>query len=189
MISVYAVRSEAMLSSCHQLVLDRLSLTSISLLDSPTFSHVTHIYLQHNLIADIAPLVHLVSPNAHHLTHSSPTPSPPVTHTRCCTFVLCWFGRTQHWLRFVSLASNEIGSVPDLTGLDSLRFIDLSDNRIDDFEPELLPFELQALHMRNNPCAAHPAYQHHLLAALPYLTVSANTLPRLLPQCATQAHH
>ena len=74
-------------------------------------------------------------------------------------------------LRFISLASNAISCVPDLTQLELLHFIDLSYNRIDDFEPELLPFELQALHMQHNPCSAHPAYQHHLLAALPYLTV------------------
>ena len=75
-------------------------------------------------------------------------------------------------MRFVSLAHNDISAVPDLTALAALRFIDLSDNRVDDFEPELLPLELQALRMRHNPCSTHPAYQHHLLAALPYLTVS-----------------
>ena len=26
--------------------------------------------------------------------------------------------------------------------------------------------------MEGNPCASHPAYRHHLLAVLPYLTVS-----------------
>ena len=62
--------------------------------------------------------------------------------------------------------------MPELTALESLAFIDLSNNRIDDFNPELLPFELQALNMHHNPCSRHPAYQHHLLATLPYLTVS-----------------
>ena len=82
-------------------------------------------------------------------------------------------GREQRRLRFVSLAWNDISCVPDLAALESLHFLDLSNNRIDVFEPELLPFELQALAMQHNPCSSHPAYQHHLLAALPYLTVSA----------------
>jgi len=53
-----------MLSSCHQLILDRSSLTSIDLLASATFSHVTHLYLQHNLIADMAPLIRMVRPHS-----------------------------------------------------------------------------------------------------------------------------
>ena len=53
--------STAMLSFCHQLVLDRLSLTSLTLLASPIFAHVTHLYLQHNFITEITPLTCMVS--------------------------------------------------------------------------------------------------------------------------------
>jgi Leucine-rich repeat (LRR) protein len=35
----------------------------------------------------------------------------------------------------VALASNEVSDVPDLTALTALQFLDLSDNRIDDFDP------------------------------------------------------
>ena len=90
-------------------------------------------------------------------------------------------------MRFCSLAHNAISVVPDLTGLAALRFVDLSDNRVDDFEPELLPLQLHALRLRHNPCSAHPAYQHHLLAALPYLTVSERHTTRSLPLALLRA--
>ena len=75
-------------------------------------------------------------------------------------------------LRFAVLSSNVVEEVVDLTPLRSLVFLDLSLNAIDDFDPELLPFFTCDLRMNDNPCTAHPAYTHHVLAALPYLTVS-----------------
>ena len=60
--------------------------------------------------------------------------------------------------------------VPDLTPLHALRFLDLSGNGVEDFDPELLPFHLRELRMAGNACCAHVAYRQHVLAVLPWLS-------------------
>lgn len=112
--------------------LDREQLSSLEGLDL-LGEHVTHLYIQHNNIEFMKPLID-------------------------CSF---------NNLVLICLSNNHITRIEGIKQFKKLLLLDLSENKIQQFDIEEIPKSIISLNLKNNPCMENYINRKSILEALP----------------------